>query len=112
MRDLLVASITGVVVLIGGAAIAAAQPEDRQREPTASASVDPCARFGFVREQGGTTWPGFDPRIPVPRGATSFTGVGRPTREIASGLPPPVAPTGPLSPTDPVYQECLRRRDR
>lgn len=84
--------------------VASAQPEDRQRTPTAEPAADPCANATMDRSRGPrTTWPGFDPRMPMPAGATSFTGIAPPTRDPSrEGLPPP-------GPTDVTYQDCRRR---
>ena len=88
-------------------AIAAAQPEDRQRAPTAeaSAAADPCAS-SMDRSGPRTGWPGFDPRLPMPTGATSFTGILPPTRDPSrENLPAPGS-------TDMTYQDCRQRMGR
>jgi hypothetical protein len=81
----------------------AAQAEDRQRTPTAEAAPDPCAASTDRARGPRTTWPGFDPRLPMPSGATSFTGIAPPTRDPSrEGLQAP-------GPTDVTYQDCRRR---
>jgi hypothetical protein len=108
-HDVVVAAAVVVLGLATCLSSASAQPEDRRRAPTAPAVADPCERFGLERERSASTPPGFDATVPAPRGATSFTGVGRlvaPNHEIASALPGPIAPTGR------EYQDCLGRRDR
>jgi hypothetical protein len=90
-------------------AFVAAQPEDRQRAPTgaaASASVDPCADAARDYARGpSTTWPGFDPRVPAPAGATSFTGIAPPGRDPNLGFPQPLQP-------DPIARACTQRLSR
>jgi len=72
------------VVLLGVAlpAIATAQPEDRRRAPTGGGTVtaDPCAvdAAGERMRAPSTASPAYDPRVPMPAGATSFTGVAPP----------------------------------
>lgn len=90
-------------------ALAAAQPEDRQRSPTgqaAAAAADPCAA-AMDRSRGPRTgWPGFDPRVPMPPGATSFTGIATATRDPSrENLPAPGS-------TDLSYEDCRRRIGR
>jgi hypothetical protein len=86
-------------------AIAGAQAEDRQRTPTAeaAAAADPCAN-SMERSRGPrATWPGFDPRLPMPAGATSFTGIAPPARDPSrDNLQAP-------GPTDMAYQDCRGR---
>ena len=72
-----------------------AQAEDRRREPTAGSptSADPCADLSAERMRGpDTTWPGFDPRLPVPAGATSFTGIAPLGRDPSRGFPQVLQP--------------------
>jgi hypothetical protein len=86
-------------------AIAAAQAEDRQRAPTAEAAnaADPCAT-AMDRSRGPRAgWPGFDARLPMPTGATSFTGIAPATRDPSrENLQAP-------SPNDLSYEDCRRR---
>lgn len=85
-----------------------AQPEDRQRAPTAagSASLDPCADAAQERPPASArVAPGIDPRAPAPAGATSFTGIAPPSRDPSRDrLPPPTADT--------AYRDCMRRLGR
>jgi hypothetical protein len=87
---------------------AAGQAEDRQRAPTGggSASADPCADAAQDRPPvAGNVAPGFDPRVPAPAGATSFTGIAPPSRDPSRDrLPPPTADT--------AYRDCTRRLGR
>jgi hypothetical protein len=89
-------------------AVALAQPEDRLRAPTGGvASVDPCADAAMA-ERARTpepTWPGFDPRLPAPAGATSFTGIAPLGRDPSRALPQPSLP-------DQAYQACRQRLNR
>jgi len=77
-------------------ALVSAQPEDRRRSPTAapSASVDPCVDGGANDRMRApsATWPGFDPRAPLPAGATSYTGIAPPGRDPSLGFPQPPQP--------------------
>ena len=83
--------------------VANAQPEDRRRTPTAEPAADPCASYLDRGQAPRATWPGFDPRLPMPSGATSFTGVAPTTRDPSrEGLQAP-------GPTDVTYQDCRRR---
>jgi hypothetical protein len=94
-----------LLILLALPALAEAQPEDRQRVPTAPAAADPCAEAFSERGPGPQpAWPGFDPRVPMPRGATSFTGAAPATRDPSRSFP---APPGP---TDLTYQDCRRRQ--
>jgi hypothetical protein len=94
---------TTLAVLVFLALLAAAQPEDRQRTPTAEAPTDPCVSATDRARGPRTSWPGFDPRMPMPAGATTFTGIVPPTRDPSrEGLQPP-------GPTDVTYQDCRRR---
>jgi hypothetical protein len=92
-----------VLALLALPAVASAQPEDRQRTPTAEPATDPCLS-AMDRSRGPrTSWPGFDPRMPMPAGATSFTGMAPAIRDPSrEGLQPP-------GPTDVTYQDCRRR---
>ena len=105
-----IVALLAVLVLLGSSVTSAlAQPEYRSVEPTGgAASPDPCAAAGLDRPRTASTPPGFDARLPVPRGATSFTGVG----SVVSGTPATAAPapTGPTTPTGQLEQECARRR--
>jgi hypothetical protein len=103
MRTLLVALVAALAL----PALAMAQPEDRQRQPTGGlASVDPCASAGTERSVAEPRWPGFDPRVPAPAGATPFTGIAPPGRDPSRGWPdPPALP-------DQAYQACVRRQNR
>ena len=104
MRTPVIAALALVLV----PSLVFAQPEDRRRSPTAeAAAADPCADFAQQRPAvPSTSAPGFDPRAPVPQGATTFTGIapaGRdPSRQLP--LPPPAADT--------AYQDCQRRLGR
>jgi hypothetical protein len=99
------ATTLALLAVLSLPAIAAAQAEDRQRTPTteAAAAADPCAS-AMDRSRGPSgAWPGFDPRVPMPAGATSFTGIAPPTRDPSrDNLPAPGA-------TDMTYQDCRRR---
>lgn len=97
---LLLATLTPTLV--------AAQPEDRRRAPTAeAANVDPCADAASPRPiVSGSAPPGFDPRVPAPQGATSFTGIAPPSRDPSRQLPLP-PPTA-----DVAYEDCRRRLGR
>jgi hypothetical protein len=91
------------LAVLGASEIAGAQPEDRKRVPTTSATVDPCADLSADRRGGPSDgWPGIDPRLPAPQGATSFTGIAPPGRDPSRDIPRP-------APTDQAYQECRRR---
>jgi hypothetical protein len=105
MRAATIASIAAFVIL-SESAIAFAQPEDRQRDPTTSSSGDACDRLGVQRERASAPPPGSEGRVAPQRGGTLLAGVGRPARDAAAGLP------GAQAPTDPLYQDCLRQRDR
>jgi hypothetical protein len=87
---ILVVTLAAVLALPVLAVDATAQPEDRRRAPTAgSTSVDPCAEVSGDRGRGPDSgWPGFDPRLPAPAGATSFTGVAPPGRDPSRTLQP------------------------
>ncbi len=85
-----------------------AQPEDRRVAPTAPSSTsDPCANVIADRPRGPeTTWPGFDPRVPAPPGATSFTGIAPPGRDLSRTLgEQPQLP-------DQAYDACRGRTSR
>jgi len=98
MRVVLVALIT--VAVVGAAHVAGAQPEDRRRSVTGP--VDP--NVTDTRDRGpSATWPGFDSRVPMPRGATSHTGVAPPGRDPSSTWLP-----GPSSPGDVPYRDAPR----
>lgn len=98
MRLIFAALVT--VAAVGTAHIADAQPEDRRRSVTGP--VDPNAID--TRERGpSATWPGFNPRVPMPRGATSHTGVAPPSRDPSSAWAP-----GPGSPADQPYRDAPR----
>lgn len=98
MRIALVALVT--VAALGAAHVAAAQPEDRRRSITGP--VDP--NVTDTRDRGpSATWPGFDPRVPMPRGATSYTGVAPPSRDSSSAWLP-----GPGSSADQPYRDAPR----
>jgi hypothetical protein len=88
--------------------LAFAQPEDRRRSPTAEAATgDPCASAADQRPVvPSASPPGFDPRAPVPAGATPFTGIALPSRDPSRQipLPPPSADT--------AYQDCRRQLGR
>jgi hypothetical protein len=75
-----------VIAAVGAAHVADAQPEDRRR--TITGPVDPNV-VEDPRDRGpSATWPGYNPRIPMPRGATSHTGVAPPARDPSwSSLP-------------------------
>ena len=97
-----------VLAVLSLPAIAAAQAEYRPRtptnEPAAAPAADPCAT-AIDRSRGPSgAWPGFDPRVPMPAGATSFTGIAPVTRDPSrENLPAP-------TPTDAMYQECRAHR--
>ena len=102
-------TVIAVLALILGPTLVFAQPEDRRRAPTAeaAAAADPCAQFGAQRPAApSASTPGFDPRAPVPQGATTFTGIAPPSRDPSRQLPlpPPSADT--------AYQDCQRRLGR
>ena len=81
--------VAGLITLVA-AGVASAQPEDRQRVPTgpgASAPADPCMDAPLASRGPQATWPGFDPRLPAPAGATSFTGVAPMGRDPSRGFP-------------------------
>jgi hypothetical protein len=96
------------VALVVLPTVAFAQPEDRRRSPTTeAAAADPCADAAQTRPVvPSATAPGFDPRAPVPQGATPFTGIAPPSRDPSRQvpLPPPSADT--------AYQDCQRRLGR
>jgi hypothetical protein len=85
-----------IVAAVGAAQVAAAQPEDRRQSVTGP--VDP--NVTDTRDRGpSSTWPGFDSRVPMPRGATSHTGVAPPGRDPSSNWLP-----GPSVPGDVPYR--------
>jgi hypothetical protein len=95
-----------VVSAVGAAHVADAQPEDRRR--TISGPVDPNVVDDTRDRAPSTTWPGYNPRIPMPRGATSHTGVAPAVRDpSSSALSPGAAPAdlpyrgAPLPPSPP-----------
>jgi hypothetical protein len=93
-----------LVALLALPVVAAAQAEDRQRAPTAEAAADPCAASAADRAAGPRpSWPGFDPRLPMPSGATSFTGIAPTMRDPSRDI------SMPPGPTDVTYQDCRRR---
>lgn len=106
MRTLVALALTAVV-LPALAAPALAQPEDRRRSPTApSASVETCYDGADDRlRTPSASWPGFDPRVPAPAGATSFTGIAPPGRDPSRGFPEPPQPNV-------TAQACTQRLSR
>lgn len=93
-----------VLTLFALPTVVSAQPEDRQRAPTGAASPDPCAEVAGDRARGPQpTWPAFDPRVPAPAGATSFTGIAPPAHDPSRNV------SMPPGPTDVTYQDCRRR---
>ena len=87
------------VAAVGVAHVADAQPEDRRR--SISGPVDPNA-VDTSRDRGpSSAWPGFDPRVPMPRGATSHTGVAPLGRDPSSAWVP-----GPGSVEGAPYREA------
>jgi hypothetical protein len=88
-------------------ALSVAQPEDRRRTPTGGpATVEQCPDIGSERLRASQgTWPGFDPRLPAPSGATSFTGIAPPSRDPSRGFPQPPQP-------DQAYDPCPPRATR
>ena len=108
MRRAAVLIVVAVSVFLAcGATRALAQAEYRGGDPTTPSTAEACARLGLAQERTASTPPGFDARLPAPRGATSFTGVGLPGRGVTVVTP---APPGVTAPTDQAYQDCLRRR--
>jgi hypothetical protein len=92
------------LITLAAAGIAGAQPEDRERVPTASPSASPCIDANSPQTRGPQpTWPGFDPRLPAPTGATSFTGVAPMGRDPSRG-----SPDLPLPPHQ-ASDDCVRR---
>src|ERR671931_2418692 len=102
--SLFVLALAAVLAASTGSPVApvAAQPEDRQRSPTASTTVDPCTRFDLDRDERAS---GADPARSAQRSGTMIVS-DRARRESAPAM------RGPVAPTDPAYQQCLRRRDR
>jgi hypothetical protein len=108
MRTLFVLALAVIAV----PAVVAAQPEDRRRAPTApaptTATADPCADAVAADRMRGPSaaWPGFDPRAPLPAGATAWTGAAPPGRDPSRGFPQPPQP-------DQAYQtSCPPRLSR
>ena len=96
------------VAALAVAAVAGAQPEDRRSVPTGASATDPCANLtgGRVAGPQGVS-PGYDPRVPMPSGATSMTGVAPPGRDpLRTELP------APASTAEQAHQDCLRRTGR
>ncbi|HYE92677.1 MAG TPA: hypothetical protein VEA38_16725 [Terriglobales bacterium] len=92
--------------------VAQAQAEDRRRAPTSeaaaaagSASADPCGPSAAMNRGlvAGPVTPGFDPRMPAPQGATSFTGIAPPSRDPSRQVPLP-APNADVA----YQQDCVR----
>ena len=96
-----------LLALLALPSVVLAQAEDRRRSPTAeSASADPCANLSVERPRGpDTTWPGFDPRLTAPAGATSFTGIAPPGRDPSRGFPQ-------LPQPDLAYENCRKSMSR
>ncbi|MBM4443578.1 MAG: hypothetical protein FJ027_24500, partial [Candidatus Rokubacteria bacterium] len=72
-------------------------------------SVDPCGPSAATNRGvvAGPVTPGFDPRVPAPQGATSFTGIAPPSRDPSRQVPLP-APNA-----DTAYQQdCVRPAGR
>jgi hypothetical protein len=88
-------------------ALSFAQPEDRRRTPTGGpATTEQCSDVASERLRAAQgTAPGFDPRLPAPAGATSFTGIAPPARDPSRGFPQPLHP-------DQAYDPCPPRTTR
>ena len=89
------------VAAVGAAHVADAQPEDRRRSVTGP--VDPNVVDSTQDRGPSTTWPGYNSRIPMPRGATSHTGVAPPSRDPSSAWF-----QSPGSPADLPYRDAPR----
>ena len=97
------AAAVALIALTAG--VAAAQPEDRRYDPSATpALAERCAKIGMDHPRPGDIKMG---TIDV-RGATrGGTGVVTSTRDAGTPAPP-----GVITPSDSSYQECMRRGDR
>src|SRR5438477_12379562 len=96
--------VAATLATLAVAGIASAQPEDRTRVPTATARAEPCIDRTVPQTRGPqTTWPGFDPSLPAPAGATSFTGIAPMGRDPSRGFPDPPQPPHEAA------QDCVQR---